>query len=412
MKKFRSLFVIPRYWPAIGGAQLHTRELTHRLAEYHQVGVVHHCSDEDEQLEMAAAISQPKIEQDGAVPLHQLTPAAFMQKPLQKLAGHIPRHRSARKLYNTLFQKSIQAQLDSTAVGYDLIHSVYNGLTASTQAALNTARKQGKPFVWTPLAHTDEPSGTAWSSDSFRKLYREADALIAMTPYEREFLIEMGAQAQNVHVCPVSVLLDNNANPASYRQRHQLGNDPVVLFLGRHVEDKGYRQLAHAAERIWQSNPQTRFVFMGPGSEQADHFFDTIQDPRILRQPQVSEAEKSSALAACNLLCVPSTRESLGVIYLEAWHYAKPVVAADIPVLHSVIQNEQDGLLCDQEPGSIANAISRLINDPHKSQEMGLAGQHKLNTLYDWGLITSNLCELYAAVMFSHHLHMQKTCVA
>ena len=60
---------------------------------------------------------------------------------------------------------------------------------------------------------------------------------------------------------------------------------------------------------------------------------DTLDEPRIRHLGVITDAEKSSALAACSLLCVPSTEESLGVTYLEAWSFGKPVVAADIPVL-------------------------------------------------------------------------------
>lgn len=404
MKTLRSLLVIPRYWPAVGGAELHTRELAQRLSRHHSVGVVHHCSNEATKLELAAAMSQPQQYDDGNIQVHQLTPKPIIQASLQKLASQIPRHRSARKLYNVLFQRGIQSQLDAIANDFDLIHSVYNGLTASTEAAIATAHKQGKPFVWTPLAHIEEPVGTAWSSTAFRKLYARADALITMTQYEKDFLIDMGANANKVHVCPVSALLEDNADPHSYRDSMKLGDFPVVLFLGRHVAEKGYRQLAEAAKIIWKSHAQTRFLFIGPNDQESDAFFSRIKDPRIIRQSHISDVDKCSALAACDLLCVPSTKESLGVIYLEAWHYAKPVVAADIPVLHTVINHQHDGLLCAQHPASIAESIIRLLSDPQLRTQMGLAGQVKVRTRYNWERIADTMHDVYVDLIRNHHL--------
>ncbi len=402
MNNLRSLFVIPRYWPAVGGAELHTRELAHRLNQHHDVAVCHHASNEAEQLEQAAALSQRQYKKDGDMDVFQIAPSSTFRTPLKQLASHIPQHRPARKMYNMLYARSIQPTFERIAESYSLIHSVYNGLTPATEVALATARKQNKPFIWTPLAHTEEPEGTAWSSEAFRKLYPQADALVTMTSYEKDFLVDMGAQQEKVHVCPVSALLEEDIDPQGFREAMGLKDRPVILFLGRHVEDKGYTHLVSAARKVWEHYPDTCFLFIGPGDEAANAYFSSIEDKRIIRIETISDKDKCSALAACDILCVPSIKESLGVIYLEAWHYAKPVIAADIPVLHTVIDHDRDGILCQANESSVAASITRLISNPDIADRLGQAGKKKVDTLYNWDHIAQNMSDIYQHVIQQH----------
>ena len=399
MRNFRSLFVIPRYWPAVGGAELHTRELARRMSDLHRVGVVHQCADEAELLETAVAMSQGQFRQDGEVAVRQLDIDTRIRPMLSALSPRTGTSRAARKIYNLLLKQSIQPRLDAAANGFDLIHAVYNGLTPLTLAAMETARKQAKPLVWTPLAHTQEPAGTAWSSPSFKSLYRRADALITMTQYEKDFLIEMGAKPDRVYVNPVSVLLEDNTDARAFRTRHGIDDAPMVLFLGRHVRDKGYQTLMQAAQDIWRSRPDTRLVFIGPGDHEADLFFSQINDSRIVRIPRISDEDKCSALAACDLLCVPSIKESLGVIYLEAWHYAKPVIAADLPVLKTVIDHGEDGLLCAPRANQVGASVIRLLDDAQLRASLGKAGQAKVRQRYNWETIAADMHALYAELL-------------
>lgn len=399
MKNFSSLFVIPRYWPAVGGAELHTRELAQRMSSLHRVGVAHQCADEADLLEAAAAMSPGEFRQDGEVAVTQLDIDARIRPMLNALWTRVETSRGARRIYNLLLKKSIQPRLDAAANAFDIIHGVYNGLTPLTLAAMDTARKQSKPLVWTPLAHTQEPVGTAWSSPSFRAMYQRADALITMTQYEKDFLIEMGAKSDRVYVNPVSVLLEDNIDARGFRNRHGIEDAPMVLFLGRHVRDKGYQTLVQAAQAIWQSRSDTRLVFIGPGDHEADLFFSKINDSRIVRIPRISNEDKCSALASCDLLCVPSIKESLGVIYLEAWHYAKPVIAADLPVLKTVIDHGEDGLLCAPHADDVANSVIRLLGDAQLRASLGKAGQAKVRQRYHWQTIAADMHALYAELL-------------
>lgn len=374
-------FVVPRYWPNMGGAEQHSRALVQELAKTHKPSVIRFCSTEARATDYAYAFNQSKTVLDGTVPISQPGPQKALSPLLRQLAERAPECRFSRAIYQKLAQWTLPSRLKQYSSARSVVHAIYNGFTPASVAA----SKLDRPFVWTPLAHTTMPEGTAWSSASFRHLYRRADALIAMTEYERDWLISQGAQADKVHVCPMAPLLSNHhGDPDAFRKAHGLEAAPIILFLGRLVDYKGYRALLDAAQDIWKNHPTAQIVFAGPADQAAKAILHGIADPRIRYVGVISDAEKNDALAACNMVCVPSTEESLGVIYLEAWAFEKPVIAADIPVMRSVISNGVDGILVPQRPVQVANAVDRMLSDPDMAKELGLAGNAKVQSRYTW----------------------------
>lgn len=397
------LLWIPRYWPAIGGAEMHTRRLAWELSAEAELAVLTHTTADGHTLAEAAAVPGHAFRQDGRVAIHRIAPASSHQPALAWLARTYTRNPLSRRLYSSLFAAAMQPAVDAVLEGFgcELIHAVYNGLTESAELAADTAENLGVPFVWTPLACTDGPLAGAWSTRRFRTLYRRANALVALTAHEREFLIGQGAPAQRVHVCPVGPLIVET--PAEdLRARLGLKDEPLILFLGRVTRDKGADRLLDAAERVWRHCPDAQVLLVGPQDADMHQRLIECGDSRLHALPEVSQAEKCAALAACDLLCLPSRAESLGGVLLEAWYFAKPVIVHDLPVLREIIDPGRDGVLAGYEPDALANAIVTLLQDPARRTQMGLAGQSKVKQLYDWQVIVRRMQAVYAAAMRSH----------
>lgn len=223
-----------------------------------------------------------------------------------------------------------------------------------------------------------------------------------MTAREKKWLIQQGAPAQRVHHIPIGPLVSEEADAQAFRQTHQLADYPLVLFLGQKLPYKGYQQIVAAAPQVWEQVPETRFVFIGPTTTESEVFFKTISDQRILELPSVAAQIKSSALAACDIFCMPSTQESLGAVYLEAWSFCKPIIAANIGITQEVISHGQDGLLVEPKPNHIATAILQLLQDKVGRVKMGEAGYQKAKRAYNWERITSAMDTLYDEILRPH----------
>ncbi len=164
----------------------------------------------------------------------------------------------------------------------------------------------------------------------------------------------------------------------------------MVLFVGQHFEYKGYKKILISAKSVWEKYPEAHFVFIGPKYKTANKHFKLFKDEkRILSLDLVSLEEKTNALASCDIFCLPSTQESFGGAYTEAWSFKKPVIGCNIPAVSEVIDDCKNGLLINQESMEISSSIIELLDNFELSTILGEAGYKKVNEKYSWDKLVS-----------------------
>jgi glycosyltransferase involved in cell wall biosynthesis len=115
----------------------------------------------------------------------------------------------------------------------------------------------------------------------------------------------------------------------------------------------------------------------------------------VLNLGAVDLETKTSALAACEFLCMPSIQESFGGVYVEAWSLRKAVIGGRIDPIACVIDEGRNGLLCSQNPHELAEAISYLLSHPSDCQAMGDAGWQKVQDKYSWDRLAKKTLDAY-----------------
>ncbi len=393
------LLWVPRYWPSVGGAELHARRLAQELSTKADVGVITHCDQTGVDLTIATSEACQNTTLDGAVTRYMTGISGVRGSALQKMAKKAVVKQEEKTLFGRCFKSFYAPQVKSIAARYGVIHYIHNGFVESAELAADTAESLDLPFVITPLIHTNVAPDTGWDSARFRRLYERANAIITLTKHEKDWLIERDVRANKIHIAPYGPLVSKEGDGKRFRAQQGLDNEPVVLFLSRVTREKGCHALLDAAGSIWAEHPDTRIVFVGPQDNEARSALEACEDKRIITIETITENGKSDALAACDLMCMPSQGESLGVPYLEAWHFSKPVVALDIPVLREVITDEVNGLLTQPDSESIATAVNRLIASPARREVMGDAGRQEVLMRYSWEKLGSHLQMIYEKVL-------------
>lgn len=173
---------------------------------------------------------------------------------------------------------------------------------------------------------------------------------------------------------------------------------PRILFVGRFNEPrKGFKYLLRAMPLIRQQFPNTRLVVIGSGRP--------AKFAKLMEQYDVSGVEFVGMVprddlaryyASCDIFCAPSSsRESFGIVLLEAMAAGKPVVASDIPGYASVMTNMREGLLVPpKEPHLLALAIVRLLADRELRGTLAAAGEITA-ARYTWPRIASSILDAY-----------------
>jgi glycosyltransferase involved in cell wall biosynthesis len=174
----------------------------------------------------------------------------------------------------------------------------------------------------------------------------------------------------------------------------------MILFLGQHYKYKGYRELLKSTKNVWDKFPNTYFVFIGPQYKDAKMFFNLFKnDKRIISLGFVNLDDKTNAMASCDIFCLPSTQESFGGVYTEAWSFKKPVIGCNIPAVSEVIDHGLNGFLINQDPQEISDKIILLLDDEKLRENFGQSGYDKVNKKYSWDKLSALTDSAYKSLV-------------
>jgi glycosyltransferase involved in cell wall biosynthesis len=89
--------------------------------------------------------------------------------------------------------------------------------------------------------------------------------------------------------------------------------------------------------------------------------------------------------AALDVFAMPSRTDSFGIVFLEAWANAKPVVAAAAGGVVEVIEHGRTGLLVPfGDVHRLAEAIGGLIDEPDRAWSLGHEGRKLVSRGHTW----------------------------
>ncbi|MDP2856110.1 MAG: glycosyltransferase family 4 protein, partial [bacterium] len=241
--------------------------------------------------------------------------------------------------------------------------------------------------------------GARWSGAVF--LINEED----METARREAICRPG---QSVYLPGgVGVDVDRYApSPDAAAARAALGlpaDASVVGMVGRLTYEKGYGDFFRAAVTVRQALPQARFLVVGPADRQEEAEFRRLVDSLGLTDAVTFAGMRTDlpcVYPAMDVVCLPSYREGLPVVLMEAAAMGLPCVASDIRGCRDVVLHEVTGLLtAPGDPASLAAAIVALLRDPARRQQMGQAARQRAETVFDQRLVFAQVESEYTRLL-------------
>jgi len=199
------------------------------------------------------------------------------------------------------------------------------------------------------------------------------------------------------------------ATPQTVRRaaqlRHQLGiplRAPVVLFVGRLTCDKGIPELIKAFSQLVARFPELRLLVAGcfedgdPLPSDTRTYLET--HPHVILAGAVPDT--APYYAAADVLVLPSHREGLPTVVLEAQAAGVPVVGASATGIVDVVADGETGLLFPVgNVPALTEAIARLITDGALAIKLGLAGQEQVRSKFRQEQIWQALHREYLEVL-------------
>jgi glycosyltransferase involved in cell wall biosynthesis len=388
------LYTLTTYPPSIGGAQLHFHQLACQLKNRHSIQVVTQWDDNRTDWLLGTTFRAPGKSYAYQIDGISVERIGLSQNSRLRLLPWALAYPILQGSAIEMIAGELSKVISPWAEKADLIHNCRIGREGISFASLKLARQQDIPFIFTPFHH---PRWSGWFHRYYHNLYRQADAVIVLTGAEKKIMISLGVEEKRIHITGMAPTLVNGGDGQRFRDSHKLGSAPVILFLAQKYPYKGVKELLDSSTIVWKKFPETVFLFIGPRTTFSDKLFNEIKDARILELDSMSpqSLEKSDALAACTLLCVPSSQESFGGVYTEAWNFSKPVIGCDIPAVAEVIHNGEDGYLVNQNPEQIAERIVYLLENPSEAKRLGDNGRNKVEARFTWPKLAEMTEKIY-----------------
>jgi glycosyltransferase involved in cell wall biosynthesis len=272
--------------------------------------------------------------------------------------------------------------------------------------AQRSARQSRKACVLFGGLHPDDVWG--FQRGMIYRAIRQADAYIANTGFEADYVIQRGALPERVYVIGVGVDVDLFARIPTREAKRWLGTEgfPVVGFIGQLGGHKGVSKLVQAMPRVWAVVPEARCLIAGARTLFAEYVEDLIRQlpaqdrHKLILRYNFPEEDKPWLFAASDVVAYPSGYESFGVTFLEGWAAGKPVIGCRRGSTPWVIQAGRDGLLVEyQNEEMLADAIILLFENPSWASALGQAGHKKVLERYTWRTIAQRFREVYQVVL-------------
>jgi len=175
---------------------------------------------------------------------------------------------------------------------------------------------------------------------------------------------------------------------------------PVVVLAARLLADKGVLEFVQAARLLRQRGCNARFVLVGT-LDTANPTSFTDADVTAWVHDGVVEwwghrADMPQVLAATQLVVLPSYREGLPKILIEAAACGRAVVTTDVPGCRDAIDPGITGVLVPvRDAAALANAMETLIDNPLRCQAMGDAGRALAEKAFDVRQVVAAHLQIY-----------------
>jgi len=216
------------------------------------------------------------------------------------------------------------------------------------------------------------------------------DDILRLRPHARIRVVYPGIDA--------SAYLSNDNN--------EYGN--YILFIGRLVYYKNLDVLIKAFGHVIKRLPNAKLIVVGDGpmkerwQEMASH---VGAGDSISFVGNISTHEKIAYLKKCSALALPSIFEGFGLVILEAFALAKPVLVSDVRPFNEIVNNGLDGyILPRDDPVVWSEKIQYLLSDNTVCKKMGESGLPKVNGLFNFQTSIDQMELLYKEVIQTHNL--------
>lgn len=206
---------------------------------------------------------------------------------------------------------------------------------------------------------------------------KKCDTVICVSNFTREKMISL--HGVDRHRCLVlNNCLDpylpeakNDDKSLELLTKYSLKQDNIVLLtlsrLSAHDRDKGYEKVLKAVNVLKEEFPMLVYMIAGKYDDAEKKWLDNLIDQlelknRVVFTGYVQDDQLAAHFGLSDIYVMPSRKEGFGIIFIEAMHYGKPVIAGNKDGSVDALANGKFGLLVNPDDQiAVTNALREMI---------------------------------------------------
>lgn len=218
---------------------------------------------------------------------------------------------------------------------------------------------------------------------------------------------ELGAFARKTEIMH-NGLAQPQLSPESRAALPQRSGRPLVVTGARIHPEKGLDTLIRATALLAAMFPNLDVYIAGDIQEGYEWHRRELDS--LVAELKLDEtvhflghlAEPAAAWAAATVYVQPSRAEPFGLAVLEAMHLGVPVVTTRVGGMNEIVQDGVSGLqVSADDPRALADAITRLIEDPPYANRLATAGRRRAESLFSQEAMLDRLEQVYVRLLGS-----------
>jgi glycosyltransferase involved in cell wall biosynthesis len=265
----------------------------------------------------------------------------------------------------------------------DLVHHVTIKPVLYGGVAARLAKVPAVVFAVPGLGHVFVQTGVRASvlrnvvKRVYRFVFAHPRAKVIFQNPDDQALME---RAQLVNAADSVLIRGSGVDMNVFTPRPEPPGVPVVVLAARMLWAKGVGEFVDAARQLREQKIEARFVLAGdsdPGNPSAVPVWQLEQwhDSGAVEWWGACD-DMPRVLADAHIVCLPSYREGLPKVLIEAAASGRPIVTTDVPGCREVVRHEENGLLVPaRNAAALAAALRRLILSPVLRQFLGQRGR-------------------------------------
>jgi glycosyltransferase involved in cell wall biosynthesis len=202
----------------------------------------------------------------------------------------------------------------------------------------------------------------------------------------------------------VSLIRGSGVDLHAYKPKPLPEGCSVVMLAARLLVDKGCLEFIEAARLLLQREVSARFVLVGTSDSGNPSSLTQEYVARLVSEGLVEDwgyrQDMPEVLAQAALVVLPSYREGLPKVLIEAQACGRAVVTTDVPGCRDAITPDVTGLLVPpRDAVALADAIEKLLSDRNRLQAMGTAGRALAEKCFDVRQVVAEHLDIYRELL-------------